>query len=222
MQRSKISRSRAEASAHEIVHSLGQNDAARRCMLLQSCGEVHTVAEHVELSRNDVCDMHGNAERDRWHRIIGALRLHRPLDLLRPLNRVESTRKFGQNSITCRLHDLAAVANCLGTDDLVENGHPALMGSRFVACHQDRVADNVNEGDCRQPTVHARGVFAVGRGTWHVDFAPHATVTRNYQLCTPRFVYYAPPDCKGPVLTLPRATAATPMVCRATSGSDRQ
>ena len=65
VQNAQIADLPAEAAAHEIVDGPGQNDAAGGCVLLQPGSDVHAVSEHVELGRDDVADMHGDAQRDR-------------------------------------------------------------------------------------------------------------------------------------------------------------
>ena len=66
IQRTKVPHRRTDAAAHEIVNGLGHNDAAGRRVLLKPGGEIHAIAEHVEIGRNDVADMHCDTQHDRW------------------------------------------------------------------------------------------------------------------------------------------------------------
>ena len=92
----------------------------------------------------------------------------------RPAHGIEGTGKLGQNAVARRLHDLAAMKRRLRADDVGKDGHPALVGARLVAPHQDRIADDVDKGDGREPPLHARLLIAVRWTTYHLGSEPRA------------------------------------------------
>jgi hypothetical protein len=96
------------------------------------------------------------------------------LHLDRPTHGIEGAGKLGQHAVARRLHDFAAMKRSVRADDVGEHGHPALVGARLVASHQDRIADDVDEGDGREPALHARLLIAVRWTTDHLGSEPRA------------------------------------------------
>lgn len=89
---------------------------------------------------------------------------------LRPVESLDGARKLCQHPVACGLDDAAVLPRRLGPNDPLENLHTASVGVALVRRHQDRIADDVREGDGDE-TMTAAAV-------WHPR--PPSTLPRNH------------------------------------------
>jgi hypothetical protein len=99
--------------------------------------------------------MHRSAQRDRCGCTIvfDPFGIDLPLHLPSPLDRIVRTRKLDEDTVSGRLYQGPTVLLRLRGDHLAQNRHPALASARLITRHQDRVADDVDEGDCSESPI---------------------------------------------------------------------
>ena len=78
--------------------------------------------------------------------------LHSFLELARPLDSVERTRELGENAVSGRLDHPAAISLGARADYIAKQRHPPPVSARLIFGHQDRIADDIHESDCCQPS----------------------------------------------------------------------
>jgi hypothetical protein len=146
-------------------------------VLLQTCRNVDPIAEHVKPGCHDIAEMHRHAQRDRCAFIIvfDLLGNDLPLHLPRPLDRVMRTRKLNENAVSGRLHHRPMEPFGLRRDHLAQYPHPAPVSARFVIRHQDRVANDVDEGDSgKAPIFKPSGTGFAGAYRTYRNLGPFA------------------------------------------------
>ena len=103
---------------------------------------------------------------------------HGFLDLPRPLDGVKRAGEHCENTVSGRLDHPAVVSLGARTDYIAKQGHPPSVSARLIFRHQDRIADDIHEGDrCQSPLVSRRGTRKRRRGG---HFTPHEAVTVDF------------------------------------------
>jgi hypothetical protein len=150
-------------------------------VLLETCRNVDAITEHIKLGCHNIAEMHRHAQRDRcaFMIVFNLPRNDLPLHLPSPFDRVMRTRKLDKNAVSGGLYQGPMELLGLRRDHLAQYPHPALVSACFVIRHQDRVANDVDEGDggkspIRKPfgtgfarayrTYRNLGSFARGQG----------------------------------------------------------
>ena len=121
--------------------------SARLGGLLQTRGDVNTVAENIAVLNHDVAQVDPDSEDDSLVVTSG----HRVLDRDGATDGVDDAGELGQEPIAHRLNDAAAVLGDRGVDHLGAARLEARQRPRLVGADESAVADHVGTEDCRQP-----------------------------------------------------------------------
>jgi hypothetical protein len=137
-----------ELVADVIAHHSADADTARFGEGLQSCRDIHAVAEDVVLLDNHVAEVDADAESDTL--VLGRFGIafrHAALDLHGAAHGINDARKLCQEAVAGILYDTASVLLDLRLYQLPEMGLQALVRPLLVGPHQARIARHIGGED---------------------------------------------------------------------------
>jgi hypothetical protein len=144
-----------EAAVHLVAHGLRHADAAGRSKRLQPGRDVDAVAEDVVAFGDHVAEVDADAELEpvvcRRQRIAAG---ERALDRNGAAQRCIGAAELGQEPVTGRFHDAAAIRGNGRIDDLAAHRAQARERARVIVFHLGAEADDVGHQHGGQP---ARG-----------------------------------------------------------------
>ena len=129
----------------------GDHDAARRCLSLKACRDVHTVSIEVITVHDQVAQMQADAENNPGVLRLAASRFgHRLLEFDGGPERVDGAAKLSQRAIPGQFDQPASVPGQCGLKPIGAMDLKQRKRARLVPPHQARVADCIDRHDCSQ------------------------------------------------------------------------